>query len=619
MKLLKTILISFISVGLMAQQPLPTQQDIDNGNISDEEKIIMENFEHTGHLQRDYEEKLKEECSANGKSDAECSALAKGRDATQSEKFMGMSPTMMKGVAQAYTMVIGMTDLGSKLVSNADGEWNTTKLGKKYDSACAGEDNALCTKEAQDSEKVDPNKPKKITEAEAKVQERRDIKQKEIDKMEDGPKKDQANKDFKEKNASEDKATQEEKEKDEEMEDYCRFVAMGTETIAMFQGKSDQDFIAETPSRTETAQVVALQKQSRAHGARARNVNTQVVGWGATTACYTAMMIGPASVTSWQNYLKLGASMLMWRYYDWEKGEHEKAKGIVDSVAAKLKGAGDCNPVSDRDCYCSQPETMNDVKFCMPQIRARTGNSQDYQLSCVNENLQQDPQCQCVADNTCLDKTIRTNMESMHIPATATNNLNPFFEMTKGVKKPGSGQFSVNSGSNKLFAVAKGLLRDNADKVNIPLGKLSKDQTEAANKFVEMGLPLKAAKGLASMKLNANAEKNLSKFKGSSNRRYSSYRGKRYKRRGKSNTLRFSGGKGISKSKSSGKSRDQYSNFLKKFGKKGKKGSKNNSNVLKFAEKASRSAQITKDKSEDIFRIISRRYQVTARKRLDVE
>ncbi|OIQ19623.1 MAG: hypothetical protein BM556_03820 [Bacteriovorax sp. MedPE-SWde] len=611
MKLLKTILISFISVGLMAQQPLPTQQDIDDGNISDEEKIIMENFEHTGHLQRDYEEKLQAECSANGKSAAECNALAKGRDATQNEKFMGMSPTMMKGVAQAYTMVIGMTDLGSKLVSNADGEWNTSKAIKAGCGTDTGKDLDSC-KETNEAAKKEANKmtEEKSNRLESQAKEKEKlankdgVTQKEKDALND--KHEKANKDA-------------EKKEDEEMEDYCRFVAMGTETIAMFQGKSDQDFIAETPSRTETAQVVALQKQSRAHGARARNVNTQVVGWGATTACYTAMMIGPASVTSWQNYLKLGASMLMWRYYDWEKGEHEKAKGIVDSVAAKLKGAGDCNPVSDRDCYCSQPETMNDVKFCMPQIRARTGNSQDYQLSCVNENLQQDPQCQCVADNTCLDKTIRTNMESMHIPATATNNLNPFFEMTKGVKKPGSGQFSVNSGSNKLFAVAKGLLRDNADKVNIPLGKLSKDQTEAANKFVEMGLPLKAAKGLASMKLNANAEKNLSKFKGSSNRRYSSYRGKRYKRRGKSNTLRFSGGKGISKSKSSGKSRDQYSNFLKKFGKKGKKGSKNNSNVLKFAEKASRSAQITKDKSEDIFRIISRRYQVTARKRLDVE
>lgn len=611
MKLLKTILISFISAGLMAQQPLPTQQDIDDGNISDEEKIIMENFEHTGHLQRDYEEKLQAECSANGKSAAECSALAKGRDATQSEKFMGMSPTMMKGVAQAYTMVIGMTDLGSKLVSNPDGEWNTSKAVKAGCGTDTGKglDSCKDTNEAakKEADKMTEEKSSRL-ESQAKEKEKlanKDgVTQKDKDALNE--KHEKANKDA-------------EKKEDEEMEDYCRFVAMGTETIAMFQGKSDQDFIAETPSRTETAQVVALQKQSRAHGARARNVNTQVVGWGATTACYTAMMIGPASVTSWQNYLKLGASMLMWRYYDWEKGEHEKAKGIVDSVAAKLKGAGDCNPISDRDCYCSQPETMNDVKFCMPQIRARTGNSQDYQLSCVNENLQQDPQCQCVADNTCLDKTIRTNMESMHIPATATNNLNPFFEMTKGVKKPGSGQFSVNSGSNKLFAVAKGLLRDNADKVNIPLGKLSKDQTEAANKFVEMGLPLKAAKGLASMKLNANAEKNLSKFKGSSNRRYSSYRGKRYKRRGKSNTLRFSGGKGISKSKSSSKSRDQYSNFLKKFGKKGKKGSKNNSNVLKFAEKASRSAQITKDKSEDIFRIISRRYQVTARKRLDVE
>lgn len=613
-KTLKTLLISLISSGLMAQDiPLPTKADIESGNITDQEKIIMDNFEHTGYLQRDYEEQLKEQCAKEGKSESECANIARGGNATSGEKFMGMSPAMMKGLAQAYTMVIGMSDLGGKLVTNADGEWNLTK-GK--DALCSdvtaeGEGCDSSIEKRADAKKLEDTRQAKLSEDHHKRMDEIDSNNKLTD-SEKASLKEQETKNFEE--AKKDKP----QEKEEEMEDYCKYVAMGTEAIAMFQNQSDQDFIAETPSRTETAQVTALEKQSRAHAARARSVNTQVVGWGASTACYTAMLLGPASVSSPQNWLKLGASTLMWRYYDWEKGEHEKAKSIVDQVAKKLKGAGDCNPVSERDCYCSQPETQNDTKYCMPQIRQRLGQSNDYQLTCIDEKLKEDPQCACAATNTCLDKTIRNNMESMHIPTTATNTLNPFFEMTRGVKKPGSGQFDVNSGSNKLFATATKILRDNADKVNIPLGELSKEQAEMAKGIEAMGLPAKLAKGIAGLKLNKNAEKNLAKFKSSGNKRYRFYsrnKGKKYK---KGNSLYFSGGKGVGKKKTKS-NRNDYASMMKKFSKKGKKKSKSGSDVLRFAQRASNAAQITKDKSEDIFKIISRRYQVSARKRLEVE
>jgi len=562
MKLLKLVLISQISFGLMANEvPLPTQADIDNGNLTDQDKIIMENYEHAGFLQRDYEDQLKQECATKGKDEADCANIARGGDATTGEKFMGMSPAMMKTLSQSYTMIIGMTDIGAKMPANPDKEW-TVKEPKK---AFGMDEKKAETTDAKDATKTD-----------------------------DAAK------------------------EDEEVDDYCRFVAMGTETISMFQNKTDQEFIMETPSRTETAQVTALEKQSRSHASREKSVNTQIVGWGATTACYTAMMMGPASPTAWQNYLKLGASALMWRYYDWEKSEHKKAKDILNSVAKKLKGSGDCNPISDRDCYCSQPETMNDVKYCMPQIRQRTGNSNEYQLTCVNEQLKQDPMCNCVANDTCLDKTIRNNLESMHIPQTAANKLNPFFKMTKGTIKPGSDQFAIDSASNKMFATATNLLRENADKVNLPLNSLTKEQKAMAKSFEELGLPKKAAIGLAGMKISPKAEKNASKFKSAKGRSLRLYSGKRYKPRKKSNALYFSGGKGMNKSKVKKKD-NSFANMMNKFKKKGRKNSKSNSDVLKFAERASRKAQISTDKSEDIFKIISRRYQVTARKRLEVE
>ncbi|EQC50771.1 hypothetical protein [Bacteriovorax sp. DB6_IX] len=593
MKSLKFLLILQISYGLLAQDyAAPTAKDVENGNITDQEKIIMENYEHGGYLQRNYEEELKKECDAQGLNDARCRSMARGGNATSGKKFMGLSPAMMKAVGKAYAMVVGMTDIGSKIVTNPNGEWNISKLKGDEEKKDANQSNS---NSQENSANGDDAKPK--TTQESNTNSTDDTNSKTADD-------------------SGDKADE---NSEEEMEDYCRLIAVGVETVGPFFNQKEEEFIMNSPTRTETAQVTALHKQARAHGSRAKGLKLQITGWGATTACYTAMMAGPASATSWQNYLKLGASALMWRYYEWEKGVHKDAQDTLNRVASKLKGSGDCNPVSDRDCYCAQPETQNDVKYCMPQIRDRMGQSNDYQVSCINDQLKEDPACQCVATDTCLDKTIRNNLESMHIPQTASNKLNPFFQLTRGTIKPGSDDLNVDTSSNKVFATAKDLLRDNADKVSLPINTLSDDEKKLANELEAMGIPKTAAIGLSGMKLGDGGKKVADSFSKRSGKTYKLYSGGKYKPRSKSNSLYFSGGKGINKTKKTEKT-NQFANIMNKLKRNNKKGANaSDANVLRFAERASKSAQITKDKSEDIFKIISRRYQVTARKRLEVK
>jgi len=104
----KLILTFLLATSLLADGTAPSARDIRTGNLTDQQKQTMENYQHQGYLQRDYKEKLDAECESKGYSKDECLSVVSGADATTSGKIMGMSPTMIKGVAQAYTMIIGM-------------------------------------------------------------------------------------------------------------------------------------------------------------------------------------------------------------------------------------------------------------------------------------------------------------------------------------------------------------------------------------------------------------------------------------------------------------------------------------------------------------------------------
>ncbi len=569
MKVILLILFS-LSIYTNAQTSSETtQSDIASGNLTDQDRQLLNTYQHSGYLQRDMKNKTQEVCDQKGLGERECQGIITGSDATDGKKFLGLSPGIVGALSKAYTMIIGIGGLGSKLEVNKGGEWNVNKLTDKVKGT---------------------DEPSQETAQEAT--------------QETAPEGEKVAQDNQTPEDPEAPENQEGEEKKEEQEDYCRYIAMGTETIATFMQSKEEETIASMSSSDQTAQADALYKQKNAHLGRARSVNTQVIGWGASTACYSAMMLGPASATSVTNWLKLGASTLLWRYYSWEKKTHKLAAATVQSVIDKLGKKGDCNPISDRACYCAQPETQDDQRFCLPQLR-QGGVAGAYQISCLNDKLKLDPTCACASNNTCFDERMKAKLAQIHVPESLAANISPFFSAAKGVSKPGANEYEIDPNSNKLFATASGILNKNASKIGLPNTTLSKAKTNEANALKDF-LPNSVARTFASAKAPQGTSSQASKFKAALSPSFAiptkdnRVASKKMRLRGGQNLTPTNSKKSVSLARAKGSSTASQQ-------------------VLKFAEKAKRSAQIYKDKSLNIFDVVSNRYRRTAKRRLETE
>ncbi|RZF22746.1 hypothetical protein DAY19_02940 [Halobacteriovorax vibrionivorans] len=558
----------------------PTQEDVRTGNLTDQDKMKMENFTHAGYQKREAEEAWAEECGT----DAYCDNIKNGGDATEGEKFLGMSPQLFKAVAQAYSMIM-------PAISQAGGGGTFGKIDR--------------------TTKKDVTKTwseRGVTKKDGSFQVTDEDKFKEWNNSNENP----VDKDAATKQAN----TEESKAKEEEGADYCQYIPMGTEIIARATQKRSDEFALASQPDIENAQSAALFKQARSHRDRQKSVDIQRKGWGATTVCYTASiaMMG-GSFTSPTNVLKLAASALMTKYYMWEYGMHGDAADKLNSVGKKLSGKGKCNPVSDRDCYCSQPETQNDVTYCYPQIAQRKAQNGNYQVSCVDNNVKEDVGCSCRQTNTCLDTRISAKINDMYIPGGLGSSLDNFYKMTNGVSKPEGASDSYRATAGKIFAMANDKVRDALDKVELP-SSYEKKNEEVANALRDFGLNGTVANAMSAApetKESKKAEQTLRKRYGSGLK----YKGKYASYKKKDNGLYFKGGNGLNKKKKSDKKVvNPYAHLLKK---KKKKNARATADILDYSIKAQKNAGITKDKSRNIFEIISRRYRYSATKKLGIQ
>jgi hypothetical protein len=76
-----------------------------------------------------------------------------------------------------------------------------------------------------------------------------------------------------------------------EATDYCAFIPMAGEMVAMSNQQLGQQVIMSTPTSSGTGNIQreSLLKSSRSHDKRAETATIQAGVWGATTACYVAM------------------------------------------------------------------------------------------------------------------------------------------------------------------------------------------------------------------------------------------------------------------------------------------------------------------------------------------
>ena len=539
---LKAILVTLfliLSMGSYAQAIKDTKFGRnDPTNLTDQDKDLSENFVHEQRTQRIYEE----ECTKDGKTEDACL----GRKAD--EKFLGMKGSMVSMLAKAYTMVIGMSDVGGGI------ETEESIAAKKNNAEIEKADGAEGAGKEQDAES-------------------------------------------------------------KEKKDYCKYIPVATEAISMFNTTEDQKTIGLLPSSEDSAQRESLMKAAENHESRAKTAKIQTTGWGVGTACYAGMMVAGSGYASWSNWLKFGASALMTSFYQGQIGAHEEYADKTRSIAEKLPKKGDCNPITDKTCFCTEETSKNRsdyAQYCRPTLHKRNIAYKSERLACIDENMKEDTACACAQRDTCIDKKVMTTIKGFG--GTNIGSMPMFPEFSQLSQGELTSKALTNTNNTLNNALAK--LRQYDKKLPETNTILNKKQKEEMQILTDMGLPPRFSKKMVLTPTSPrDIKKNLSKFNGAGSgrarTRYSSSNNKKKR----SNVLTFSGGSGINKEQR--KKKSKKNDFFKRFGLKKKKRKKSNGKVLKFANKARGEAQISKNKNRHIFDIISRRYQVSGWKRLE--
>ncbi len=523
-----------------------------NTNLTDHEKQLSENYIHQG--------------KANALVEATCTGDMKSVCAGQEgkHKFLGLDPNLVKAVSQAYAMFGALA--GDSL--------GAIKKGPNADD------------KKSDDKKTDAKSDSKT--ADTKTDTKTDAK---TDEAKAGDKK--------EENAS----------------DYCKFIPTATEGIATAVQVAQTKSMGEEIGNGDTAQKDALLKAAKSHSSRAKMAQVQAAGWFGGAACYGVNAAMGQFAVDKNLAIKMGAATLLGAFYQNEvsanKGYADKIKKLADS----LPGKGDCNPITDNVCYCSQPSTENDPTYCMPGLHKKNLNPTSYRMACTDNNLKLDPTCSCEKSNSCFDTLIETQSEGIislgdsGYGGSVYSSIRP---LARGELVGGT----LNSSSyDKTAAIAKKALADINSRIP-GNSNLTKDQKGLMDAITSKGIPANIASLMASNPPSAAAMNAVaSKFSGASGESGGAAAPAR------SNIIDFSGGNGLGYK---GNTKESGGNGAEELLAKLKPNQKGaiNSKILEFAKRAenqAQSGQIRKEKDTPLFDIISMRYQTSGRRLLQVD
>jgi hypothetical protein len=395
--------------------------------------------------------------------------------------------------------------------------------------------------------------------------------------------------------------------KEESQTDYCKYIPMATETISMFMQQSNAQLLQTPSSGGETAQKESILKAAKSHEERAKGSKIQATGWGGTAACYGVMAATGTTVNTGL-VVKMGAAAFLGAFYYKDAEENEEYAKKTRAIANTLPGKGDCNPITQKACYCSQPETQNDPTYCAAELHKKAMAQGSTRVSCVDSNLKADPNCNCERSNNCFEKFMLGQDVNNELGFAMTNGqFSPVKKLTNGEATGG-----VLSGATygQYNAIAKKKLNDFANSIPGP-ASLSPNERKLAAIYQNAGIPGTIAAHMASANVPQAAINNaMAKVGGlTSNAPIANIES------GNNRVVEFSGGSGLmpkGKSKNGG---EDFSNLLG-----AKKGATANNKVIEFAvQKAQAQSQISKSDNRSIFEIISNRYLNSAAERLDLE
>ena len=583
-----TFILALISLPSFAQNDNRgrARPNYNPNNLSDAERRESETFVHEGKSQR----VMMQECAGLSESEAKLfqedqakayqqfgDKISEGMKTCAGNgevKGLGLSPEMAGAVSKMYSMVIGMG-------GEAFGKLKMKSLDEVAENKTPTEQPAT-----NGEPPADGQPPAAPTEAPATNE-----------------------------TAENSENAGEEEEADDT--DYCRYVAMGTEIVAMTQQTLSQQQMNSVPLEAEaSAQKAALMRVSRGYKERSKNAQTQFMGWGATTVCYGAMMMRPSvSKSAWQNYLKLGAAGFMTVVFKGHVDGFNDAADKTKKIAGLLPGAGDCNPHTDRDCYCSETTTMHHPQYCAPYAHQRAIRDPGVTMrtACITNRAEADPKCACLSDDSCL----HTGIDTLFKMDGLAGQVNPAFVGDLRDLSSGLAAGSLNAdATNRNITAARNAMRkadEELAKLAPPKSSLNSGEKKEAAFLESQGVPPTLAKAMAITPTKGDFQKSLaaiqSRFNGSVTAKDSSFNA----------SIQDNASSSGLRPKKAAKKQEAAANPFAKFMNKGKGKQSSNGEILHFAQKAQAGAQISNRKESSVFDIISRRYQVSAWRRLELD
>lgn len=400
----------------------------------------------------------------------------------------------------------------------------------------------------------------------------------------------------------------------------CGKIAAVSEIIVMFKQQTGNQSINSVPTPISNIQKEALMKQARIYQLRGETAVIQSIGWGATAACYTVSYLanlakGGISISggSWATLaLKAGGAAFLMAVSIHVAVDSFERKETIEKIAAQLPQKGECNPVSQRHCFCLEPSSKKlpeFATFCLPKwARSRKGMVQDGKVvtACVNQQQQVDPQCQCKKTKTCLTDRIIDFV----IPAGAGQNLTK--NIAKDVSALGSGALSrgtlASKNLNRMASRARQLMNKAGSMLDVGPGR-KKHRSAIKGLKTKFLMPANLARAFTSIPETKESKTATENF-GMDGLSDSDSSPTQIAGSDDSSRTELVGGKGNQSAS------DDLSDTQDDMASSGAKGGQGGKVIdLELANKAHQKAQINSENTS-LFEIISKRYFLSGKRRL---
>jgi hypothetical protein len=402
--------------------------------------------------------------------------------------------------------------------------------------------------------------------------------------------------------------------KEESQKDMCAMIPGVTDLAAQTAQGMENQQIQEGYQNMEprSQQSEAFRALARSQRSREKTSKWQAVGWGATAGCYVAYAAtGTQTDLNW--WVKFGLSGAA-TYFYYEKMKHHKMKAeLLDKLADSFPKAGDCNPHTETQCFCSEESSVvtdltNYQKYCVPELYAKDDTPLENKTTCIDAQGKPDPSCKCKKRRACFDGTVTKEAIRVGLNPTAMQNA------TGGLSNLSNGfdSSTLGPGIEQTLAMAKKQMQKFKPK-KIPNLRGNKKAQKLAKSLQAAGVPRGLAATIAATRIPSSNSSGLPAFAASNLAEEFGNKTAAFSTGVPNSDPKFKFGGTVSGGKS-GSSKNPFA-----FGKSGSKRGKGGVQVdlSGLAQKATIEADITKDSSKGIFDILSHRYKMRAWKEFE--